>query len=159
MEIGLIIGVMAIFISLWSAVHSYRSGKRQSEWQERLLRLEQAEAQRHSIASQSAKLRACLDRNTMAPSLSVTNEGEAQARDISIKIDGTPIMELDRWKAYFIVRDQKEVRQLGPGGSFRYILCRTKGIGAVFQIEISWADEANSEQRWSSELSLAVSGD
>ena len=159
MEIGLIIGAIAIFISLWSAIHSYRSGKQQRDWQARLLRLEQAEAQRRSIASRTAKLRASLDRNTRTPSLVVTNEGEAQARDLSIKIDGTPIFELDQWEAYFIVRDQKEVRQLGPGGSFRYILCRTKGIGTVFQIEIRWTDEASSEQRWCSELSLAVSGD
>ena len=86
----------------------------------------------------------------MAPSLLVTNDGEAEAQDISVKINGTPIMELDQWK---------EVRQLGPGGSVRYLLTRTEGNSWLFKIEISWADEAHAVQRWRSELMLAVAGD
>ena len=159
MEIGLIIGVIAILNSLWNTFQAHRSRKRQGEWQKRVLHLEEAEEQLRSIASQSAKLRAFLDRDTTYPSLLVINDGEATARDISIKIDGTPIMELDRWEAHFVVRDQKEVRQLGPGGSVRYILSRTKGISSLFQIEIGWADEAHPAQSWCSELSLAVAGD
>ena len=94
MEIGPIISVGNFLRSLWSAIHSYRSGRRQSEWQERLLCLEEAEEQRRSIALQSAKLRAALGRNTTVPELLVTNEGEATAQDISITIDGIPIIEL-----------------------------------------------------------------
>lgn len=152
------LSAIAIIVSLWSRIESHRSTRRQSEWQARLLLLEELEEQRHSTATQSAKLRAVLDRNTMYPSLLVVNDGEAEARDISIKIDGTPILER-RPHGHFIVRDQKEVRKLGPGGSARYILTRTKGICSLFQIEISWADKASSSQSWCSELSLAVAGD
>ena len=160
--IELVISVIAILISLWLAFRSYRSEKRQSEWQERLLHLEEAEEKKRSTASQSAKLQAVLDRNTMFPTLLVINSGEAKARDISVKINGTPIFELalkDHPPGHFIVRDQMEVRQLGPGGSARYILTRTSGKASLFQIEISWADETNAAQSWRSELSLAVAGD
>ena len=150
------LSAIAIFLSLWSAVQSHRSAKRQSEWQERLLHLEEAEARRRSRAAQSAKLRASLDRSRTSPALLVINDGEAKARDISVKIDGTPILE---YRGHFIVRDQKEARQLGPGGSARYILTRTMGTPSLFQIEISWADEASAAQSWRSELSLPVAGD
>ena len=160
MEIGLIISVSAFLRSLCSSVYGYFSRKRRSKRQERLLHLEDEKEQRRSIASQSAKLRACLGRDTTSPSLLVVNDGEATARDISVKIDGTPIVELEHVpEGHFIVRDQKEVRRLGPGGSARYILTRTKGISSLFQIEVSWADEANAAQSWRSELSLAVAGD
>ncbi len=152
------LSAIAIVISLWSAIQSHRSARGQSEWQARLLFLEEVEEQRRSTATQSARLRAGLDRNTRYPSLLVINDGEAEARDISIKIDGAPILE-HRPQGHFIVRDQKEVRQLGPGGSARYILTRTTGISSIFQIEISWADEAGASQSWRSELSLAVAGD
>ena len=152
------LSAIAISVSLWSAVQSHRSAKRQSEWQERLLHLEEAEARRRSRTAQSAKLRAVLDRDTTSPALLVINDGEAKARDISIKIDGTPILE-HRPRGHFIVRDQKEVRQLGPGGSARYILTRTRGTSSLFQVEISWADEASAAQSWRSELSLAAAGD
>ena len=156
--VGVSLSVIAIFIALWSAFQSHRSAKRQNEWQERLLHLEEAGEQRRSTASHSARLRAVLDRNTTSPALLVINDGAAEARDISVKIDGTPIMEHGP-QGHFIVRDQKEVRQLGPGGSARYILTRTTGIASLFQVEISWSDEASAAQTWCSELSLAVAGD
>ena len=156
--IGLVISAIAILISLWSAVQSDRSAKRQSEWQERLLHLEEAEARRRSRAAELAKLRAVLDRNTTSPALLVINDGAAEARDISVRIDGTPILE-HRPRGHFIVREQKEIRQLGPGGSTRYILTRTTGIASLFQVEISWVDEASAAQGWRSELSLPVAGD
>ena len=156
--IELVLSVIAVLISLWSVVRSQRSAKRQSEWQERLLHLEEAEARKHSRAAQSAKRRAVLDRDTTSPALLVINDGEAKARDISIKIAGTPILE-HRPQGHFIVRDQKEVRQLGPGGSARYILTRTMGTPSLFEVEISWADEASAAQSWRSELSLPVTGE
>ena len=140
--IELVASAIAILIALWSAVQSYRSAKQQNEWQERLLHLEELEARSRSAASQSARLRAFLDRNTAFPTLSIVNDGATEARDISVRIDGTPILE-HRPQGHFIVRDQKEVRHLGPGGSTRYILTRTKGSSSIFQVEISWADEAS----------------
>ena len=152
------LSAIAILVSLWSAFQSHRSAKQQSAWQERLLHLEEAESRSRSTASQSARLRAVLDRNTTSPALLVVNDGSAEARDISVRIDGIPILEY-RPRGHFIVRDQKEVRQLGPGGSARYILTRTTGIPSLFQIEISWTDDANAAQSWRSELSLAAAGD
>ena len=136
--------VIGAIVALWSLIHSYRLARRQSV--------------RRSTAAQSAKLRAVLDRNTTYPSLLVFNDGASEARDISIKIGGTPIME-QRPQGHFVVRDQQEVRHLGPGGSARYILTRTKGISSLFQIEINWTDDASALQSWRSELSLAVAGD
>ena len=153
--IVLVISVLAILISLFSLWFTIRQSKRQA----RQLNLEEAEARSRSRAAKSANLRAVLDRDTTSPSLLVINDGEAKARDIFVKIDGTPILELHPRRGHFIVRDQKEVRQLGPGGSARYMLTRTRGTSSLFQAEISWADEASAAQSWRSELSLAVAGD
>ena len=156
--IELVVSAIAILIALWSVVQSHRSAKRQNEWQERVLHLEEMEARSRSTASQSARLRAFLDRNTEFPTLSIINDGAAEARDISVSIDGTPILE-HRPQGHFIVRDQEEVRRLGPGGSTRYILTRTKGSSSRFQVEISWADKASATQSWRSELLLPIAGD
>ena len=53
-----------------------------------------------------------------------------------------------------VLRNQQEVRQLGPGGSARYILVLTMGAPSLIQVEIRWADAAGSEKSWLSELSL-----
>ena len=107
------LSAIAIIISLWFAI-------RQSKWQARLLHLEEAEEQRRSTASQSAKLRAVLDRIGKSPALLVMNDGAAEARDISIKIDEIPIAQ-----HHNVLSGEQEVRQLGPGGSARYMLALT----------------------------------
>ena len=143
------ISAVAVIVSLWSAVQSYRSVKRQNKWQERLLHLEEAESRNRSTASQSAKLRAVLDRIGKSPALLVMNDGAAEARDISIKIDGIPIAQHRN-----VLSGEQEVRQLGPGGSARYILALTSGTPPLIQVEIGWADGAGEAQRWRSDLSL-----
>ena len=143
------LSAIAIIVSLWSAAQSHRSAKRQSEWQERLLHLEEAEARRRSTTEQSAKLRAVLDRSGRSPALLVINDGAAEARNISVKIDGTPILQHS-----VVPGNQEEVRQLGPGGSARYILALTMGSPPLVQVEIGWADKAGAAQSWCSDLSL-----
>ena len=147
------LSAIAIIVSLWSAVKGQReirrSAQRQSEWQERVLALEEAEARQHSTAAQSAKLRVVLDRSGRSPALLVSNDGAAEARNISVKIDGTPILE-----HRIVLRGQDEAQQLGPGGSVRYILALTMGTPPLIQVEISWADGAGEAQSWSSGLSL-----
>ena len=90
MTIGVVaaslLSAIAIIVSLWNA-------KRQGEWQERVLALEEAEERRQTTAEQSAKLRAVLDRSGRSPALLVINDGAAEARNISVKIDGTPILK------------------------------------------------------------------
>lgn len=136
------LSAIAIIISLWFAI-------RQSKWQARLLHLEEAEEQRRSTASQSAKLRAVLDRTGKSPALLVMNDGAAEARDISIKIDGIPIAQ-----HHNVLSGEQEVRQLGPGGSARYWLALISGTPPLIQVEIGWADGAGEAQRWRSDLLL-----
>ena len=154
------LSAIAIIVSLWSAVKGQREIRRsaqrqsewqeqQSEWQERVLALEEAEARQHSTAAQSAKLRVVLDRSGRSPALLVSNDGAAEARNISVKIDGTPILE-----HRIVLRGQDEAQQLGPGGSVRYILALTMGTPPLIQVEIRWADGAGEAQSWSSGLSL-----
>ena len=145
MTIGVVaaslLSAIAIIVSLWNA-------KRQGEWQERVLALEEAEERRQTTAEQSAKLRAVLDRSGRSPALLVINDGAAEARNISVKIDGTPILK------HSLVGNREEVRQLGPGGSVRYILALTMGSPSLVQVEIGWADGAGLAQSWRSDLSL-----
>ena len=114
-----------------------------------MLALEEAEARRHSTAAQSAKLRVVLDRSGKSPALLVSNDGAAEARNISVKIDGTPISE-----HHIVLSGPEEARQLGPGGSARYPLFLSSGTPLLIQVEISWADGAGEPQSWSSGLSL-----
>ena len=100
-------------------------------------------------AAQEAKLRAVLDRSEQSPALLVINDGVAEARNISINIDGTPILEHS-----IVMHNQQEVQLLGPGGSTRYILVLTIGTPSLIHVEIGWDDEAVSGQSWRSELSV-----
>ena len=114
-----------------------------------MLALEEEAARRHSTAAQSAKLQVVLDRSGGSPALLVSNDGAAEARNISVKIDGTPILEHP-----IVPGGQEEARQLGSGGSARYILALPMGTPPLIQVEISWADGAGEAQSWSSGLSL-----
>ena len=148
------LSAIAIIVSLWSAVKGHReasrSAQRQSEWQEKVLALEEAEARRHSTAAQSAKLRVVRERSGKSLFLLVSNDGAAEARNISVKIDGTPILE----HRIVLGVGGQEARQLGPGGSARYPIFLSSGTPSLIQVEISWTDGAGEAQSWSSGLSL-----
>ena len=152
--VAISLSAIAIIVSLWSAVKGHReasrSAQRQSEWQERVLALEEAEARRHSTAAQSAKLRVVRERSGKSLFLLVSNDGAAEARNISVKIDGTPILE----HRIVLGVGGQEARQLGPGGSARYPIFLSSGTPSRIQVEISWADGAGEAQSWSSSLSL-----
>ena len=159
--VAISLSAIAIIVSLWSAVKGHReasrSAQRQSEWQEKVLALqekvlalEEAEARKHSTAAQSAKLRVVLERSGKSPALLVSNDGAAEARNISVKIDGTPILE----HPIVLGVGGQEARQLGPGGSARYPIFLSSGTPSLIQVEISWADGAGEAQSWSSGLSL-----
>ena len=102
--ITLTVSVLALLVSAASAIATWRTNRRQSQHQERLVNLETAREQDRQHLARSAKVRASIDRGEQhfrermiarSPQywLVIRNDGMALARNVCILLDGKPILE------------------------------------------------------------------
>lgn len=144
----LIIAVLALAGSIWSAITTSRNGKRQNELQERLLSLEDARERDRLGASRSANLRAWIERGRDYK-LIIMNEGSSEARSIRTLIDNQPILSHS-----LVPRGSEEITQLGPGATISYLLAVIMGTNPVISVSLSWQDDSGGPGQWSSQLNL-----
>jgi hypothetical protein len=110
--LGVVVGVLALGVSIWSVVSSRRTANRQAELQQRLLALEIGREEDRVRQAKSAKVRAAIQKTDRDWRLLVMNEGEVTARNVKLELDGGPLL------AHTLVpRGQDEVTKLGPGAS------------------------------------------
>ena len=145
---NLVLTAVTALIALWAIIVSRQTASRQTQLQERLLALEGSRERDRRLASTTAKVSAHFEGPTSTRKLVVLNEGPSAARQISVTINGTPLIEHDR-----IPRGQQLVRNLGPGGRAAYLFSLTMGTPPVYTIAIEWEDDSGRPGNWSSELS------
>jgi hypothetical protein len=147
--VGIIIGVVALGVSIWSVLRSQKTARRQNRLQERLLKVEQSRERDRVTESQSAKLRAWVDRAGRTERQIVINEGQSEARAVKTLLDGLPIVGHP-----LVPQGVEEVTHLGPGAHAEYLLAVSMGAPATVQIEVEWEDDTGEPGRWRSQLSL-----
>jgi hypothetical protein len=113
------------------------------------LRIEQARERDRVAGARKAALRARIKR--LSPhdfDLLIENDGQAEAREIEVRLDGRPFRE---HPAAFA--DQCEVGPLGPGSQARYPLKITlDGPGPPFALELTWQDDSGEPGRFRTTL-------
>jgi len=147
--LGVIVAALALGVSIWSVVATYRMAQRQTELQERLLALETARDEAQARQTQRANVRAVIQKAGRDWRLIVTNEGQATARNVKIELDGGPLMAHT-----LVVRGHEEMTKLGPGASARYLLAPTMGSPMMVDARVTWDDDSGDGRAWESHLTL-----
>ena len=80
--------------------------------------------------------------------LLVKNEGEAEAREITMKMDGKPVLEHE-----IIPEGETEKRFLGPKSHFHYIMTPILAKRSVIDIEITWQDDSDEQGNYRTTIS------
>jgi len=104
--ISLIVSVIAVAVAVWAHWREHRLGKR-------MLALEEARERDRRVKKQKAQLVARLNRDR----LYIENKGESEAREVTVLLDGKPVL-----KHPAVLGGQEEVRQVGPRSRFHYLL-------------------------------------
>jgi hypothetical protein len=72
--------------------------------------------------------------------LIIENKGSAEAREISIQLNGRPLLEFPAF-----VGNQPEIHKVGPNSSFHYLMAFYAGLDLINytpEISINWTDDS-----------------
>ncbi|HUU30088.1 MAG TPA: hypothetical protein VM123_19965 [archaeon] len=144
--IGLLLSLSAIAVSIWAYSKSSKTEKK-------LLEIEEAREEDRIKQSKKAILMAIIDheyhRNFTSFTLQIKNEGEAEARDVCVKLDEMPLLEHP-----VIPKTIEEIKQIGPKSVIRYRMAITRGYRKNFEVEITWADDSGEPGFYKTTLTL-----
>jgi len=154
------ISLLALLVSVASLALSWRIGAQQTQLQARLVDVEAVREEDRLRETKRASLIASVVRQITPSSfptartlvdqlLCVANSGRAQARSITILLDGKPPSEHE-----FTSRNDAKLSVLGPGAEAKFYLSIPFGSSLLLHVELAWEDESAEPGRWVSELTL-----
>lgn len=127
-----IISLLSIFIAAGAMFTSWRTQKRQVEIEEAREKDRLKEMRKADLMARLAK-----DGRDL---LIIENKGSAEAREISIKLNGRSLSEFP-----VFMRNQPEIRRVGPYSSFHYQMAFCGGLEQMVytpEITINWTDDS-----------------
>jgi hypothetical protein len=112
------------------------------------LRIEEARERDRQAGARRAALRARLVGTGLQEFLLLENSGQAEARDIEVRLDGT--LFRDHPVAF---KDESEFGPLGPGSEARYPIKLFHGVPSPpFELELTWRDDSGVAGRYRTTL-------
>jgi hypothetical protein len=154
--IALLVSIVAVIVSVWTSWRQDRLQRRQTDLQERLFELEMAREHDRLRAAKSTSVVASLEREKPPGAtavnlvMRVANTGQAEARDIHVVVDGTPIAQHEM----FFVEDGALVTRLGSGAGVSYLVVVPFGSLRVIDVHIGWTNESGERSEWQSQLAF-----
>jgi hypothetical protein len=131
---GVTLSLLAIIVSVLSWVTSWKT-------QKRLVVIEESRERDRLRQTRKAKIRAELAReqrgDRIPERLRIYNDGESEAREVTIKLAGKPIREHRA-----VIDTRSEISQVGPRSCVQYMLALTHANFPPWGIEITWIDDS-----------------
>jgi len=133
-----VVSLVAIMVSAWSLILGYRLKKRH-------IAIEEGRDRDRVSESRKARLVAHIEQEPTSRGgtrelLVIENKGKAEARDIVVTLDAQPVLEHQA-----VLRDQAEIRQVGPESRFQYILALSLDCYPPFVVEVNWTDDSGQQ--------------
>jgi len=136
----------AFVLSLAACIGSAVAWRKSHNVQKRQVAMEEKRERDRLIEKKKARLLAEIVREDVvrgthagtAHRLSITNKGQAEARDIKLTIDGKPILE----HPAIPHRVLQEFHILGPGSSAQFPVAVTRATHLPWQVEVDWTDDS-----------------
>jgi len=154
--ISAIAAAVSVGAAIWASRKSAKAQETANRLQARLAEIEEQREEDRLVQKVKAELRAellgkdkeiaCTLSGSQLPrllshgmvyTLRISNVGEAPARNVTVTIDGKPVLERPA-----VPEAAREIRQVGPGSSFGYPLAITRGCHPPFEIDIAWEDDS-----------------
>jgi hypothetical protein len=158
------IAIVPVCIAGLALVQSWRAGreaskatreangliKQQVAIQDRLTQIEQSREHVKLIQSLQAVIRAVL-RKTERSSwrLFVMNTGQGTARNVTITLDGKPLLEHG-----VVPRGEQEAKRIGPESEISYCMAVSFSCHPPFEFEVTWDDDSGQQGRYGTTLTF-----
>lgn len=133
------LAVLALIVAVISLIQSHRATRRSNHIASEQLRIENAREQERIDANKTAKLWPSITPSeTTLLRLVVKNTGDAEARNVIVLIDGTPVAQ-HAWVMF-----ETEFRSIAPHSEIFYrMFPRRKNEPSDLRIQVTWDDDTN----------------
>ena len=142
---GVIITVISVVVAIVFGIRNHRLGKQNSDLQKRLLALEESrENDRIRERAKASLVADTLRGDGSGPAwrLEVENKGRAEAREITVLLDGQAILNHPGVERATRQGLNDELRHLPSGARFRYVLAPTRQCRPPWELHITWTDDS-----------------
>ena len=159
-----VVAVASACIAGLALVHSWLAGRKASKataeandlikqqvaLQDRLTHIEQSREHAKLMQSLQAVIRAVLTKTDRSSwRLFVTNTGQGTARNVTITMDGNPLLEHEA-----IPRGEQEAKTIGPESEISYCMAICIGRTPPFELEATWDDDSGQQGRYGTTLTF-----
>lgn len=133
-EPGNILSLIAVVVSVVACITSWRT-------QKRLVVVEESRERDRLKHARKAKLRAELVHELHGRSsgekLRIYNDGDSEAREMVLILDGKPIREHPA-----VVDIESEVNRVSPHSHVQYLVALTRGTYPPWDLQVAWVDDS-----------------
>jgi hypothetical protein len=145
---NLVVSVISLIIAVLALIMSYRSQKKSNYLQEQITKIEVQREKERQQKARKASLRPRLQKSdNLSHRLFIINDGEAEARNIRVIIDGKPLEQ-----HCAAIQMVKLPPNIGPGAEWSCLLAITMDCHPPFDIEIWWDDAHNKNRSYRTSL-------
>lgn len=133
-EPGNVLSLIAIVVSVAAWITSWKT-------QKRLVVIEESRDRDRLKQTRKARIRVELAREhgeaRVPERLRIYNDGESDARDLTIKLAGKPVHEHPA-----VIVTGSEISQVGPRSYVQYMVALTHANFPPWDIEVTWSDDS-----------------
>lgn len=146
---------LALIVSIGSLVVAVIALRRTSHAETRLLAIEEIRERDRVIHGKRARLTGTTRKDEHARFiLEISNNGEAEAQNVSVVLDGLPLHEHPVIPKQRLPNPPSDGFTLGPASHVRYILGPTQQTRGPFTLLLRWADESGQPGDYKTTLSI-----
>jgi hypothetical protein len=141
--------IVAIGISIIALIVAGQSAKKANALQSEMVELEKRRDKKSEVAASQAALRAQFNESGSSYMLSITNHGQAVARDLEVFVEGGSIALVG-----LVANGQDKFDRIGPGAKVEYRFIAYDGMQRRYNVRLRWDDDSAKDRSWESQLTL-----
>ena len=140
--LSIIVAALSVVVAAWLGLKNHALAEKNKDLQMRLLELEEVRERDRVRESSKAELVADIIPGGKGHRLEVWNRGRADARNITVLLDGIPILQHPGLAAATKHELNKDLTNLPAGTRFRYVLSPHLQARPPWELEITWTDDS-----------------
>jgi hypothetical protein len=148
-EFSLLVSLAALLVSVWAIIASNRTARSQTQLQQQFLKLEHARERDRIAEATTASLVAQMYLVDRSARLQITNTGRADALDVRVQVDGTPVQSHRLFRAA-----SERIAVIGPDAHVEIMMMTFDGMPDSYLVELDWENASGSPGKWRSQVSL-----
>lgn len=147
--VGIIIAMGSLVVAIIAMRKSLDAQREANSAQRRVVEIEEGRERQRRLASLQAKLRAELRGVRGADRLYLVNDGEAEARNVQVRLDGKPFAE-----HCAVIGDSSLPMFVGARAEVSCLLAIYQQCAPPFECEIRWDDDSGTDRSYRTTLTF-----